>query len=78
MEPLKGIALESEAGEVAALHQSGGPETRLLDRGDIFTRAGARISLNTGNKYYKYCNDSVRAGLIVLLGLHARGNDAVS
>lgn len=79
MEALKGIALESEAGQGQHCSSSGGPEMPLFDKSEVFMQVQrAGVSLNVSNKYYKcYCKN-VKAGLIVLLGLPARGNDIVS
>lgn len=81
MEPLKGIALESGAGQVQHCSRSGRPEMPLFDKSEVFMQVQSQeleISLNASNKYYKCYHKSLRAGLIVLLGLHARGNDTVS
>lgn len=51
----------------------------LFDKSEVFMQVQrAGVSLNASNKYYKCYHKSIRAGLIVLLGLPARGNDTVS
>lgn len=58
-----------------------GQKCIYLTKTEFFTQVqsiGSWVSLKAGNKYNKYYKKSIRAGLIVLLGLHARGNNTVS